>query len=43
MHWSEARRDSSRQAPDPKREFDPVVQVYAGRAWGWRGAFGVHT
>jgi hypothetical protein len=43
LHWNEARRDSSWQAPDPKVEFDPVVQVYAGRAWGWRGAFGVHT
>jgi hypothetical protein len=43
LHWSEARRDSSRQAPDPKVERDSVVQVYAGRAWGWRGAFGVHT
>ena len=43
LHWSEARRDSSRQAPDPAKEFQPVVQVYAGRAWGWRGAFGVHT
>lgn len=43
LHWSEARRDSSRQAPQPSQEFDPVVQVYAGRAWGWRGAFGVHT
>jgi hypothetical protein len=43
LHWSEARRDSSRQAPDPAGEFQPVVQVYAGRAWGWRGAFGVHT
>lgn len=43
LHWSTARRDSSRQAPDPAREFDPVVQVYSGRAWGWRGAFGVHT
>jgi tRNA (cmo5U34)-methyltransferase len=43
LHWSTARRDSSRQAPDPARELGPVVQVYAGRAWGWRGAFGVHT
>ncbi len=43
LHWSEARRDSSRQAPDPAAEREPVVQVYAARAWGWRGAFGVHT
>jgi hypothetical protein len=32
LHWSEARRDSSLQAPDPKVELDAVVQVYAGRA-----------
>jgi len=43
LHWSEARRDSSRQAPDPKTTKEPVIQVYAGRAWSWRGAFGVHT
>jgi hypothetical protein len=43
LHWSQARRDSSQQAPDPAQVFDPVVQVYAGRAFGWRGAFGVHT
>ena len=43
LHWSEARRDSSAQAPDPAVVTDAVIQVYAGRAWGWRGIFGVHT
>lgn len=43
LHWSQARRDSSDQAPDPATVLDPVIQVYAGRAFGWRGAFGVHT
>ena len=43
MHWSQARRDSSHQAPDPGAVLDPVIQVYSGRAFGWRGAFGVHT
>ena len=43
LHWSEARRDSSNQAPDPKILREPVLQAYAARAFGWRGAFGVHT
>lgn len=30
-------------APDPAVVPEPVVQVYAARAWGWRGLFGVHT
>lgn len=38
--WHEARRDSSGQAPDTSAA---VVQVYAGRAFRWRGALGVHT
>ncbi|MCY4590350.1 MAG: DUF3750 domain-containing protein [Alphaproteobacteria bacterium] len=42
-HWSQARRDSSGLAPNPASEPGPVVQVYSGRAWGWRRAFGVHT
>ena len=42
-NWWEARRDSSRQAPDPADEPRAVLQVYAARAYGWRGAFGVHT
>jgi hypothetical protein len=40
--WS-ARHDSSRQAPDPATTPEPIVQVYAARARGWRGVFGVHT
>lgn len=43
VHWSDARRDSSNQAPDPAAHKGAVVQVYAARTWGWRGAFGVHT
>ena len=30
-------------APDPATNREAIVQVYAGRAFGWRGAFGVHT
>ena len=41
--WWEGRRDSSEQAPDPATSTEPVVQVYAARAVGWRGVFAVHT
>lgn len=41
--WWAARRDSAGLAPDPAITEEPVVQVYAARAWGWRGALGVHT
>jgi hypothetical protein len=41
--WYEARRDPSGQAPDPAATPEAVVQVYAARAVGWRGVFGVHT
>jgi hypothetical protein len=42
-NWREARRDSSGQAPDPVVAQDAIVQVYAARTVGWRGALGVHT
>jgi hypothetical protein len=41
--WYAQRRDSSGQAPDPRRVEDAVVQVYAARAVGWRAIFAVHT
>lgn len=41
--WHTAGRDSSGLAPDPARVHQAVVQVYAARAFEWRGAFGVHT
>lgn len=40
--WS-ARHDSSHRAPDPETTPEPVIQVYAARARGWRGILGVHT
>lgn len=43
FHWSQARRDSAGIAPAPATTPEAVVQVYSGRAWSWRGAFGVHT
>jgi hypothetical protein len=42
-HWSDARWDSAGLAPDPATTSDAVVQVYAARAWGWKGIFAVHT
>ncbi len=41
--WYNGSRDSSGQAPSPDEEKRAVVQVYAARTVGWRGAFGVHT
>ena len=41
--WRSGSRDSSGQAPSPVEEPRAVVQVYAARTVGWRGAFGVHT
>jgi hypothetical protein len=41
--WRLARRDSSGQAPDPATTPEPVIQVYAARTVGWRGALAVHS
>lgn len=41
--WYAASREPSGLAPDPAKVREPVVQVYAARAFSWRGAFGVHT
>lgn len=41
--WRTARRDSAGLAPDPATTPEAVIQVYAARAFRWRGAFGVHT
>jgi hypothetical protein len=41
--WWEASRKSAGLAPDPRTVPEAVVQVYAARAFSWRGAFGVHT
>jgi hypothetical protein len=43
MNWWEARNDTTHQAPDPASTPEAVVEVYAARAFSWRGAFGVHT
>lgn len=41
--WRAVRWDSAGMAPDPAKTPEAVVQVYAARAFNWRGIFGVHT
>src|SRR5690606_3194101 len=41
--WRTASREPAGLAPDPAGTPEAVVQVYAARAFGWRGYFGVHT
>src|SRR5438128_9894077 len=41
--WYQASLGSSGLATDPAKVREPVVQVYAARAYGWRGAIAVHT
>lgn len=41
-HWGAASHQATGQAPAAET-FEPVVQVYAARTWGMRGAVAVHT
>jgi hypothetical protein len=41
--WRTASHEPVGSAPDAKATREAVVQVYAARAFGWRGVFGVHT
>jgi Protein of unknown function (DUF3750) len=41
--WRVASQAPTGLAPDPARVREAVVQVYAARAFAWRGAFSVHT
>jgi Protein of unknown function (DUF3750) len=41
--WRTASHRSTGLAPDPATHPEAIVQVYASRAFSWRGAFGVHT
>lgn len=41
--WRTADRSSAGIAPSPAQEKAAVVQVYAARAFNWRGYFAVHT
>ncbi|MCB1492844.1 MAG: DUF3750 domain-containing protein, partial [Rhodobiaceae bacterium] len=42
-HWSTADRSPTGLSPDPATTREAVVQVFAGRAYRWRGIFSVHT
>ena len=41
--WYVGHREPAGLAPDPATTSEAVVQVYAARTLGWRGAFGLHT
>jgi hypothetical protein len=41
--WRTASQASAGIAPDPATTPEAVIQVYGARAFGWRGAFAVHT
>lgn len=41
--WWSASREPIGIAPDPAKVTEPIIQVYAARAYNWRGYFGVHT
>jgi hypothetical protein len=41
--WRTATHRSTGLAPDPEATREAVVQVYASRTFGWRGAFADHT
>lgn len=41
--WRTARRDSAGIAPNAATTPEAVIQIYAARAFRWRGAFAVHT
>ena len=41
--WRTADRASANIAPSPKSTPEAIVQVYAGRAFRWRGIFAVHS
>jgi hypothetical protein len=41
--WRTASRDSAGIAPPPAQAQEAIVQVYAARAFSWRGIFAVHT
>ncbi len=40
--WSQAPRHSAGLAPDPAAHPEAVVQIYAARAFSWRGVFAIH-
>jgi len=43
LNWHTANRSSAKMAPLPSECKEAIVQVYAARAFNWRGLFAVHT
>jgi hypothetical protein len=43
QNWRTASREIAGIAPDPAATPEAIVQIYAARAFEWRGAFAVHT
>ncbi|OAI47114.1 hypothetical protein AYO45_01640 [Gammaproteobacteria bacterium SCGC AG-212-F23] len=41
--WRTANRESVHIAPNPQQTKEALIQVYAARAFHWRGLFAVHT
>lgn len=41
--WRTANRSSVHEAPDPLTHPEAILEVYAARAFSWRGLFSVHT
>ncbi len=41
--WQTASRESAGIAPLPNKEKEAVVQIYAAKAFNWRGKFSLHT
>lgn len=42
-HWSQARRDSAKIAPDPLKYKDQaIIQIYVAPTYGWKGLVAVH-
>src|SRR3546814_6523061 len=41
--WRTASREPVGLAPNPATTDEAIIQIYAARAYSWRGAFGVHT
>lgn len=42
-NWATADRSPAGLAPEPRRHPEALVQVYAARAFEWRGVFAVHS
>lgn len=42
-NWATSDRTPAGLAPEPRVTHEAVVQIYAARAFAWRGAFGSHT